>query len=205
MKASICACALCALLSLPAVAQRGGGYHGGGGVVQMGVPPGATGIPPLGGIPAMGTVGPLRGMRGYRNGFGGGYGYGYGWLPEMEDYTGYGYGYDGQGNQPYAAAPSLVVVPEQLPPPPPPRLVKGTVHDYTAVNPPETNAPAAQFDIVGKDRATHQAVAVWAQSGVLHYVDADGVINQMPVTAVDRAATREANAAKGLRLQVPAE
>jgi hypothetical protein len=58
---------------------------------------------------------------------------------------------------------------------------------------------------VGKDHVAHPAVAVWAQDATLHYLDADGAAGTIPLSAVDREATRQANSAKGLRLQISAE
>ena len=127
-----------------------------------------------------------------------GRGAGYGFFPGAWSDTG-GYGYQ--------AAPSTVVVMPQIAPPPlPVRPVQGEIRDYTKTNPPETaSGPPAEFSVVGKDRVAHAAVAVWAQEGVLHYVDAEGAGGAMPLGAVDREATRAANSAKGLRLQIPAE
>jgi hypothetical protein len=176
MKALISACALCGLIWLPAAGQRASRPAG---------PVATFGIPPLG------STSPVRVFRPSGRGLGGGYGT---WLPG---------GYD--DNQ-YQAAPGLVAVPQEVRPPAPPRIVQGEVRDYTKTNPPETAAGApAEFSIVGKDHVAHPAVAVWAQDGSLHYLDADGAAGTMPFGAVDREATRQANAAKGLRFQVPAE
>jgi hypothetical protein len=140
-----------------------------------------------------------RGFRRFERGSGAGYN---NWYPAFYSDSAY------QGSESaYQASPSMVVVmPEAVQPATPPRPVQAEVHDYTKINPPETaQGPPAEFAIVGKDHATRHAVAVWAQSGVLHYVDPDGASNQMPLSAVDREATWQANAAKGLRLQIPAE
>jgi len=117
-------------------------------------------------------------------------------------------GYDNYrgDNYAYQAAPTIVAVPAAVEPPTPPRVVQGEVRDYTKTNPAEPAAGSPEeFSIVGKDHVAHPAVAVWEQDGLLHYLDADGVAGKMPLGAVDREATRQANAAKGLRLQVPAE
>ncbi|HEY1204507.1 MAG: hypothetical protein ABSH46_04835 [Bryobacteraceae bacterium] len=127
---------------------------------------------------------------------GGGYGY---WLPGFDN------GYRGD-DYAYEATPRIVVVPQTIEPPTPPRLVRGEVRDYTKTNPPEpAEGPPAEFTIVGTDHLGHPAVAVWEQDGLLHYLNADGVAGKMPLSAVDRDATRQANAAKGLQLHLPAE
>ncbi|HXN45603.1 MAG TPA: hypothetical protein VN893_03120 [Bryobacteraceae bacterium] len=138
-----------------------------------------------------------RGVRGVSRGLGQGGGYGY-WFPgayqdERADYA------------PYQATPSMVVVvPEEQPAPP--RIVQGEVRDYTKTNPAETQPGSpAEFSIVGKDHVAHPAVAVWAQDSTLHYLDADGAAGSMPLGAVDREATRQANSARGLHLQLSAE
>ena len=126
---------------------------------------------------------------------------------------GYGYRFPGafdwyqQDNSAQQATPTLVVVtPETALPAAPPLPVQGHVREYAKTNAPETSdAPPAEFAVVGKDRVSHRAVAVWAQDGVLHYIDPDGAGGKMPLDAVDREATRQANAAKGLRLQLSAE
>lgn len=192
MKGLLSACALCGLIWLPAAGQRGFGHPGFG---RPAAPVSTIGIPPLATAPPI--VSPQRGFRPSGRGFGGGYGY---WLPGGYD------GYRGD-NDAYQATPSMVVVmPEAVRAATPPRPVQGEVRDYTKTNPPESAAGSpAEFSVVGKDHLAHPAVAVWEQDGLLHYVDADGAAGKMPLGAVDREATRQANAAKGLRLQVPAE
>ncbi len=205
MKALICACTLCGLVWLPAAAQRGGGSHPGfvraGGPGRLAAPSGTVGIPPLGFLPPMGSA-PAFNQRAFRRGqqgFGWGGGYGY-WLPGAYDED------QGGDYEPYQATPSMLVVMPEAQPAPPPRVVQGEVRDYTKTNPPETEqGPPAEFSILGKDHIAHPAVAAWAQDGTLYYVDADGAGGKMPLSAVDREATRQANSAKGLRLQVSAE
>ena len=203
MKALISACALCGLMWLTAAGQRGGGSPGGfvhaGGTGRPAAPSGSVGIPPLGPLPPMGTAPGFfqRGVRGVARGFGQGGGYGY-WFPGAYD--------DSQAEYtPYQATPSMVVVvPEQQPAPP--RIVQGEVRDYTKTSPAEAEQGSpAEFSIVGKDHVAHPAVAVWAQDSTLHFLDADGAAGSMPLSAVDREATRQANSAKGLHLQLSAE
>ncbi len=207
MKAVLSVCALCCLVCLPAAAQRGGGGvgggfgHGGPGASFRGfVPPSVpvqpfptVGIPPLGALPAMAPLGPSR-----SRGFGRGTGGGLGWWPAF-------YGDDGSAYQPYQAIPTMVVVMPEQQPAPPPRVVQGEVRDYTKTNPPETaqqQGPPPEFSVVGKDRVARSAIAVWSQNGTLHYISPDGSAAQMPLASVDREATEQANAAKGLHFQV---
>jgi len=203
MKALISAFALCGLIWLPAAGQGGSGFHGSsaraGGPAPAAAPSGTVGIPPLGLLPPMGTASPAlsrRAVRGVSRGLSqGGYGY---WFPgAYED--------DRSNYTPYQATPSMVVVlPEEQPAPP--RIVQGEVRDYTKTTAADTEqGPPAEFSIVGKDHVAHPAVAVWAQDSTLHYLDADGVAASMSLSAVDREATRQANSAKGLRLQLSAE
>jgi len=198
MKALICACAICGLIWLPAAGQRGGGSQGafvqGGGSARPAGPAATVGIP------QMGTASPTLSQRGFRQAeraFGGSGAYGY-WLPGAYE--------DSQAEYaPYQATPTMVVVMPEAPPAPP-RIVQGEVRDYTKTNPAETDQGSpTEFSIVGKDHVAHPAVAVWAQDGTLHYLDADGAAGNMPLSAVDREATRQANSAKGLRLQLSAE
>jgi hypothetical protein len=148
----------------------------------------------------MGTASPTLNQRGYRQvqrGFSQGGGYGY-WFPGAYDNSQAEY-------SPYQASPSMVVVMPEAPAPPP-RVVQGEIRDYTKSNPPGTDQGSpAEFSIVGTDHVAHPAVAVWAEGGTLHYLDADGAGGNMPLSAVDREATRQANSAKGLRLQLSAE
>jgi hypothetical protein len=195
MKGLILACTLCGLIWLPAAGQRGGTVRGGGSA-RPAVPVATFGIPPAGSIPPLGTTTAVRGSRQPGRGFGGGYGY---WFPGLYD------GYPGD-NYGYQATPSLVAVPQEVRFPEPPRIAQGEVRDYAKTSPPETAAgPPPEFSVVGKDHVAHPAVAVWTQDGSLHYLDADGGAGMMPLSAVDREATRQANAAKGLRLQLQAE
>lgn len=189
MKALISACALCGLIWLPAAGQRGFAHAGSG---RPATPASTIGIPPLGSIPPLGTTSPVRVFRRPSRGFG------Y-WFPGVsDDYQGDSYAYQ--------ATPSIVAVPETVRLPSPPRIVQGEVREYAKTNPPgPVEGPPAEFSIVGKDHVAHPAVAVWEQGGSLHYLDSDGAAGTMPLGAVDREATRQANAAKGLRLQVPAE
>jgi hypothetical protein len=193
MKGFVLACALGGLLSLPAAAQRGGS-HGG---FAHPSPPASTGpvfgIPPVGPIPPLGMTTPGQERSGGRRGFGGGYGY----------YPGFYTDYDG-GAYPPPASPGVVYVMPPPAPTPPPEPAQPVLHDYTKENGPEAAGAPTEFAIVGKDHVTRRAVAVWTQGGALHYIDPDGAGGQLPLGAVDREATRQANAAVGLKLQVPA-
>ncbi len=189
MKALIPAAVLCGLIWMPAAGQRGG--FGRGSLGRSSGPASTVGIPPLATPSPM--MAPRNGVRPSGRGFGGT------WFPGF---------YDGSQRDDYAyqAAPSIVVVPEAVQSPAPRRVAQGEVHDYTKTSAPTpVEGPPAEFTIVGRDHLAHSAVAVWAQDGALHYVDADGVAGNLPLGSVDREATRRANAANGLRLQVPAE
>jgi hypothetical protein len=194
MRGLVLAGALCCLLSLPVVAQRvsiRGGFH----PPAQQVP--AFGIPPVGPIPPLGTTTPtaVPGERGFGR-YGRGFGYGF---------PGYFAAYDG-GGYGYQASPGVVIV---MPPPsqpvaPPPEPAQPVLHDYAKSNAQELTAGVpTEFAIVGTDHMTHPAIAVWAQGGMLHYIEPGGAAAQMPLGAVDREATEHANAARGLRLQVP--
>ena len=181
---------------VPALAQHTGGHAGGS------VPAPMVGLPSLGPLPPL--VGPTppappagRGSRdGGRRSSGNGFWYGY---PAFYD------GYDG-GSTSYSAAPGVVIVmPAPAQPEKPPEPPQPVVHEYAKQWAPEpAGGTAPEFSIVGTDGLVRFAIAAWVQSDVLHYVDPEGGPGQMPLSAVNRASTRRANAAKGLTLQLPA-
>jgi len=123
-----------------------------------------------------------------------------GYYPGYWDYGDYG--------QEYPSAPSVVgVMPSPQPapmeapqpPPEPPRLV---VREYKGA---ETGSDtSAVFSIVAKDGSVRSAIAVWVVDGAVHYLDPDDVPAQVPLSSVDRGATRRANAEKRLTLWLPA-
>ena len=140
-----------------------------------------------------------------------------GWGFDRRGFNGYGYPFGGYplgvsyGDAPEYAdgAPQpggtiIVLVPQfeapVLPPPPP---IRPQIHEYNWPA-PGGDAMPARFSIVSKDHNVESAVAVWVQDGVVHYVTPDGRDHQMKVQSVDREATRQRNAQKGLSLWLPA-
>ena len=55
-----------------------------------------------------------------------------------------------------------------------------------------------------RDGRKLSAAAVWVQQNELHYVDADNANGRVPLSAVDRTATRELNQERHLNLRLPA-
>jgi len=60
------------------------------------------------------------------------------------------------------------------------------------------------FAIVFKDGSVLPAAAVMTQGDALQIVDADGQHRRIPLSSIDRDATRRRNAERNLRLQLPA-
>jgi hypothetical protein len=114
-------------------------------------------------------------------------------------------GYDG-GTYAYPAAPGVtIVMPAPAEPEKPPEPAQPVVHEYTRQAAPEPAGRAAsEFSLVGSDGSVRSAIAVWVQGDVLHYVDPEGGHGQLPLSAVNPASTRRANAEKGLTLRLPA-
>ena len=196
------------LLASQILAQRGsamhGGFvHGGFGVHQPGnvvVPPLSNVVPPLGasnpGFPAhLGDRFRFHDGNRFDVPFGG-----YPWF-YGGDYAGY---YENAGNGYSQPSPSVVVVmPFAAPPPePPPPPIRPERREYKW--PASANSSAAtSFSIVSNDRRVQSAVAVWVQDHSLCYVAPDGSTGQIPIDAIDRAATIERNAEKDLKLSLP--
>lgn len=197
MKRLLLAVLICGLV--PALAQRWGHMRGGfrrapGSVRPPAQPQRGQGAHSL----INGESG--RGERGFgQRPFLGFYG---DWFPDFwndyDDYDNGGYAYPVTSN-------ATIVMPAPAPPEKPPEPAEPVVHDYGRPNelvPPD--GPASQFSIVGKDGRVLLATAAWVQGDALHYLDSEGG-GWVPLSAVDRASTARANAAKGLTLQVPAE
>lgn len=152
-----------------------------------------AGVPPLGptfpqhGAPQAAPIAPVRDYRSPA------YWGGYGAYPAV-------YGYP---TVPAPPATSVVVV-EPLPAPvaplPPPAPIRSAIQE---VNPPPTTEPPAFFAIALREGAPLTAAAVWVQGSDLRYVDAEGTNRRIPLSAVDRKATREMNQARHLNLQLP--
>jgi hypothetical protein len=194
-------------------AQRGGGGFGGrgsggGGAFHGGAPLGSgfqgngglrggfIGLPPL--RPPLGPVRKFNQIRKHGNG-----GAGTGFFPFAYGYLDAGY-YD-NGNQ------GPVIVLEQPesptmalpPPPPPPPPPQPELHAYSW--PESSNDPSALFTIISRDGAVSSAVAVWVQNNTVCYFAPDGSAGSMELNSINREATRTVNAAKSLRLSLPAE
>ena len=109
----------------------------------------------------------------------------------------------------YSATPPVtnVVVfePPVAPPPPPPPPIRSSIQELNpgALNSAASTEPLVFFVIALKDGSRHSAVAVWVQQNQLRYVDADDQNRSVPLSAVDRAATRELNQARHLNLRLP--
>jgi hypothetical protein len=71
------------------------------------------------------------------------------------------------------------------------------------LKPPASDAPPAYFVIALKNGSRLAAAAVWIQGNDLRYVDADDQNRRVPLSDVDRAATREINQARNLNLRLP--
>ena len=117
-----------------------------------------------------------------------------------------GYGFAGDIGERYPATPSVVAMPlappepAQLPPPPqpPPQPVVQVYHW------PESGTdPSAVFSIVTNDGAVHYATMAWIQGDRIHFNLPDGGSSQLPLSSVNRKATRAANAEKHLILPLP--
>lgn len=128
-------------------------------------------------------------------GFYGGFGYG--------GFGGYGYGFGGDGIEDYPASPSVVYVPTApseppQPPPPPPKPIVQVYHWSES-----GTDSSAVFSIVTSDGMTHYATMAWVQGDRVHFNIPDGGSGQLPLSSVDRKATRAANAEKHLTLPLP--
>ena len=105
------------------------------------------------------------------------------------------------------AAPSVTIVQQFAPPsvvvaePP----VTAHIQEYTVPATAAANgSEPAMFSIVLKDGSVLPAAAVMTQGDALQIVDADGQHRRIPLSAIDRDATRRRNAERNLRLQLPA-
>ena len=200
---------------LPA-AQRSSFVRSGAAVNFRGstiVPPLHNVVPPLGsfntGIPGNIFNGSRNGFRGGRqNGnqfgvpfwdIGGFWGDFYG-----GDYAGYPGDYVG-GYQAQAQPSVVVLMPQMAMPPPPmpsPPPARPEIREYNWPASSSSSTPEA-FSIVTKDHRVESAIAVWAQDGALVYVTPDGTNKRIPISSVDREATRQRNAEKHLTLSIP--
>ena len=116
-----------------------------------------------------------------------------GWPPDFSS----------TGTQP-APAPVILVMPQMAAPvvaPPPPEPVRAVVREYSW--PDSGGKPRVPFSIVSKDGTVRFALAVWVQTGVLHFTAPDRTAGQIALSAVDRRATAQLNAENRLHLPLP--
>jgi hypothetical protein len=179
---------LCSLVPGRSAAQHRGMFAGGGRAA---------------GVNAGSFYGTQRGNRGFARNFGFGWGAGFGW-----GYPDFGWDFADDDGQGYGnpSVPSVVIVmpPQQtLPPAPPPEPTRPVIHEYKQAE--AASEPSATFSIVTKNGATQNAVAVWVQDNSVNFITPDGGRVRVPLTSVDREATRRANAEKHLMLSLPEE
>ena len=96
----------------------------------------------------------------------------------------------------------VVVEPATAPvvPAPPPEPIRSSIQD---LKPAASDAPPVFFVIALKNGSRLTAAAVWVQGNALRYVDADDQNHRIPLTDVDRTATRSLNQARNLNLRLP--
>jgi hypothetical protein len=160
----------------------------------------SSGLPPVAPIPPLGnSTSSTQNFGARRHSGPPARGFGFGGYPYL--WGDYGDVYAPQPEMPYAE-----------PAPPPARLVvlqpalpvRPEIHEYTnpaAPESPEQEPPV--FTIALEDGSTRSAVAVAVQGDALSYVDEDDVQQRISLDAIDRAATRRLNRAKGLHLRLP--
>ena len=179
---------LMALMASAGFGQRPGG-------VPLGNPlPPLRPIPPLGGSarPPIVSQGPQRGMR--SSGF-----YSLPYYPAAY--------YPGPYSDLAQPSPSVTIIQQFAPPPvaavePP---VTAHIQEYApSAAAPVPGSEPAMFAIVFKDGSVLPAAAVMTQGDALQIVDADGQHRRIPLSSIDRDATRRRNAERNLRLQLPA-
>ena len=206
---------LWSLLPVHSAAQHGGGGHGGGlrgGTVggsgflgggfigtgfsgHSGFRSGQFGLPPVGPIPPLDSMGIHNRLRHH------GYGSrGLGW--------GYSGAFDGCGDAGYYDSgyqSPMIGVPEEencgptfIQPPPPP--ARSELHEYKW--PDSTGDTATIFVLMSTDGSVRPAFAVWVQGSTVHYITPDGAGGRLRLH--NREGTRLANAAKHLTLWLPA-
>jgi len=115
--------------------------------------------------------------------------------------------YPGTYNDSPPPAPSVTIIQQFAPPavvvaePP----VTAHIQEYApSAVPPASGSEPAMFTIVLKDGSMLPAAAVMTQGDALQIVDAEGQHRRVPLSAIDRDATRRRNAERNLRLQLPA-
>ncbi len=197
------------ILSLPAVAQRGGGFHGGGGMGG-----GFHGGGGMGGGFHGGMNGGFRGgMGGHGGGFRGGFvgpgfrgGFHPGFGPRNRFIFGFGYSgywpyYYGPGwGYPYDAYPSYPYAGYSYP------YNDSTGYVESApsqVYCPQVNGQAlVQIKLVYQDNVW-VVQNYWYTADTLNFVTPHGEQNKTPISSIDRSVTFELNRACGINFQLP--
>ncbi len=96
----------------------------------------------------------------------------------------------------------VIVEPSSTPAAPimPPEPIRSSIQD---LKPAASDGPPVFFVIALKNGSRLSAAAVWVQGNDLRYVDADDQNRRVPLTDVDRTATRQLNQARNLNLRLP--
>ena len=87
----------------------------------------------------------------------------------------------------------------------PPAPVNSRLKEYNWPEPvktPEAGKPE-YFVLVLRDGSTRSASALWVQGDEIHYIDARGGHESVPVAALDRDATVDRNRESGIRIFLP--
>jgi hypothetical protein len=205
-------------LALPAVAQRGGGGHGGGGGGHGGGHGGGGGFHGgMGGFHGGGFGGP-----GFRGGFRGGffprnrfvfgfgsYPWGYwpyysaGWSYPYSDYPNYDYPYSSYLSS--SASSPIVIYPSQPPVTASEAPARPEIHEY-----PETfwtqrdEKPIYLIAFKGQSNIS-AAQTYWVTGNTLHFVTVQGEAKQAPIDSIDRALTSRLNRDRHVDFRLPAE
>ena len=160
----------------------------------------SSGMPPIAPIPPLGnSTFSTQNFGARRHSGPPARGFGYGGYPYL--WGDYGDVYAPQPEMPYvepSPPPARYVILQPAPP------VRPEIHEY--VNPAAPESPEQEppvFTIALEGGSTRSAVAVAVQGDALSYVDEEGAQQRISLDAIDRAATRRLNRAKGLDLRLP--
>jgi hypothetical protein len=144
-------------------------------------------LPPLRPIPSLTGTAPPTGMNNAPLSFWGGNSYLY--SPATQ-----------------SSAPNIIVIQQPGAPPlpaTPPAPIRSAIQEVKL--PAAESATPAVFAVAIKGGKRVYASAVWVQGNTLHYVDTeDDATHRVPLSQVDRAATRDLNNARNLNLRLPA-
>jgi hypothetical protein len=121
---------------------------------------------------------------------------------------GYDYVYPDAGYQATPPVTNVVMFQAPAAPAAPPAPIRSSIQVIKPETPdaaPDANNEAPTFFVIAlRDGRKLSAAAVWVQQNELHYVDADNANGRVPLSAVDRTATRELNQERHLNLRLPA-